>query len=76
VARGPRAKGEGQHGPHVLKKFGSIPTDFESRIPFDLKTLLEFPGFTSDNLSKMKARYLAEGAVPDHTRYGWIRTMV
>jgi len=24
----------------------------------------------------MRARYLAEGATPDHTRYGWIRTML
>ena len=53
-----------------------MPSDFESRIPSDLKTLLEFPGFASDHLSKMKARYLAEGAAPDHTRYGWIRRMV
>jgi len=60
----------------IPKKFGPIPLDFESRIPADLKTLLEFPGFASDNLSRMKARYLAEGAAPDHTRYGWIRTMV
>jgi len=65
------------HVPSTIpKKFGPVPSDFESRIPADLKTLLEFPGFASDNLSKMKARYLAEGAVPDHTRYGWIRTMV
>lgn len=58
------------------KKFGPVPTDFESRITTELKHLLEFPGFSSDNLSKMKARYLAEGAVADHTRYGWIRTRV
>ncbi len=58
------------------KKFGQVPSDFEFRIPADLKHLLEFEGFASDNISKMRARYLAEGAVPDHTRYGWIRTMV
>ena len=59
-----------------LRKFGPVPSDFESMIPSDLKTLLEFPEFASDSLSKVKARYLAEGAAPDHTRYGWIRTMV
>jgi hypothetical protein len=88
-----------------------VPRNFESRIPDDLKTLLEFPDraededddhregdddhrgrhggdghesrgasarrpFASDNLSKLKAWYLAEGAVPDHRRYGWIRTKV
>jgi len=59
-----------------LTKFGPIPADFESRIPASLKTLLEFPGFASDNLSKMKQRYLAEGPTPDHSRLGWIRTRV
>ena len=57
------------------RSFGRVPGDFESRISNDLKTLLEFPGFASDKISKMKARYLAEGAAPDHTRYGWIRTI-
>jgi len=57
------------------RNFGPVPADWESRIPADLKHLLEF-GFASDNLSKMKARYLAEGATPDHTRYGWVRTRV
>jgi uncharacterized protein len=59
-----------------LKKFGPIPADFESRIPASLKTLLEFSGFASDNISKMKQRYIAEGQVPDHSRLGWIRTRV
>jgi len=56
------------------KNFRPVPADWESRIPADLKHLLEFSGFVNDNLSKMKARYLAESATPDHTRYGWIRT--
>jgi len=56
-------------------RFGQVPSDFEQRMPSALKALLEFPGFASDNFSKMKARYLAEGAAPDHTRYGWIRTI-
>ena len=60
----------------IPKKFGKIPADFESRIPAGLKTLLEFPGFASDNISKIKQRYLAEGGTPDHTRRGWIRTFV
>src|SRR3989442_15890490 len=60
----------------IPKKFGAIPADFESRMPNSLKTLLEFPGFASDNIPKMKQRYLAEGPVPDHSRLGWIRTRV
>jgi len=57
------------------RRFGQVPSDFEARVPNALKTLLEFRGFASDNFSKMKARYLADGAAPDHTRYGWIRTI-
>ena len=60
------------------KKFGAINDDWESKLPVDLgglKTLLEFP-HASDNISKMRKRYLAEGAAPDHRRYGWIRTLV
>ena len=53
-----------------------VPANFESLIPNKLKTLLEFPGFTSDNLSKIRAEYLAMGRQLDNTRYGWIRTRV
>jgi len=60
----------------VPKKFGAIPADFQSRIPASLNTLLEFSGVASDNISKMKQRYLAEGPAPDHSRLGWIRTRV
>src|SRR2546425_2214776 len=62
----------------IPKEFGAIAQDWESKLPADLaslKTLLEFP-HASDNISKMRQRYLAEGATPDHKRYGWIRTMV
>ena len=62
----------------IPKKFGAITQDWASKLPADLsslKTLLEFP-HASDNISKMRQRYLAEGASPDHKRYGWIRTPV
>ena len=39
----------------------------------ELKTILEFPGFTADNMSKFKDEYAAVGAQPSHTRYGWVR---
>src|SRR5207244_810791 len=60
----------------LLQNMGSRRVVFESRIPSDLRHVLEFPGFSSDNISKMRQRYLAEGATPDHRRYGWIRTLV
>ena len=56
-------------------KYKKIPKRFEKEIPDDLKALLEFPGFASDNISKMKARYVEQGRVPDHRRHGWIRTL-
>ena len=40
----------------------------------ELKTLLEFPGFTADNMSHFKEVYAATDAEPSNTRYGWIRT--
>lgn len=55
-------------------RYRPVPENYEALIPNDLKTLLEFPGFTADNLSKMKETYVAMGAEPSNTRYGWIRT--
>ena len=57
------------HGPYK-----PVPADYEARIPSELKTLLEFPGFVADGMSKAKQRYLAEGASPSNTRWGWVRT--
>jgi hypothetical protein len=51
-----------------------VPENYEALIPDELKTLLEFPGFTADNMSRFKETYLAMGAQPSNTRYGWIRT--
>jgi hypothetical protein len=51
-----------------------VPANYEALIPDDLKTLLEFPGFAGDNMSKFKETYLAMGPEPSNTRYGWIRT--
>jgi predicted TIM-barrel fold metal-dependent hydrolase len=54
--------------------FKPVPADYASKIPNSLKHLMEMPGYTTDNLAQAKERYLASGAVPDHTRYGWVRT--
>jgi predicted TIM-barrel fold metal-dependent hydrolase len=55
-------------------RYRPVPENYEPLIPDALKTLLEFPGFTADNMSKMKDTYVAMGAEPSNTRYGWIRT--
>ena len=53
-----------------------VPKDYEKRMPKDLKTLMELPGYTADNMSKLKEKYAAIGPEPGHTRYGWIRKKV
>ena len=37
---------------------------------------MEFPGYTADNMSKLKDKYAALGPAPSNTRYGWMRTKV
>ena len=56
------------------RTYPPVPKDYESRMSDELKTLLEFSGYTADNLSKFKDTYVAMGMEPSHTRYGWIRT--
>jgi hypothetical protein len=61
-------EGEGLYKP--------VPANYESLIPDSLKTILEYPGFVADNMSKMKRRYVETGGERSNTRYGWIRTDV
>lgn len=49
-----------------------IPADYAEHISVALKTLLEFPEITGDNMSDIKEHYMAIGPVPSNTRYGWI----
>ena len=41
------------------ERFRPVPEDYEGRISDELKTTMEFPGFTADNMSKFKERYVA-----------------
>jgi hypothetical protein len=61
-------------GGNLKKRFKPVPADYEKRISNELKTILEFPGYTADNMSRFKQQYAQQGALPGHTRYGWIRT--
>jgi uncharacterized protein len=54
--------------------FKPMPVDYATRIPDRLKHIMEMPGYTADNLAQARERYLASGGVPDHTRYGWVRS--
>jgi uncharacterized protein len=55
-------------------RFKPVPADYASKMTDDLKRFMEMPGYTADNLARAKERYVASGAAPDHTRYGWVRT--
>jgi hypothetical protein len=59
---------------HFAPRFKPVPADYATKMTDDLKRLMEMPGYTADNLSRAKERYVASGAAPDHTRYGWVRT--
>ncbi len=54
-------------------KYRPVPADYASRMSRQFKTLLEFPGFTADNMSKMKETYQALKIPRDNLRHGWIR---
>jgi len=68
--------GDDDHDHGERGAYHPVPANYEALIPASLKRVLEFPGFPllTDNLSKMRERYLAAGARPDNTRYGWIRS--
>ena len=61
-----------ERSPHGV--YRPVPADYAALIPNELKTVLNFPDFAADNLSKMKAGYLATGSTPSLARFGWIRT--
>ena len=58
-------------------KYTPVPANYEEMIPDELKTILEFPGYVADNISKARKAYQAwGGGERSNTRYGWIRTRV
>ena len=65
----------GLSGPDTMPRgvYRPVPKTFESLIPDSLKKLMEFPGFAADNITRTRREYLAMGAAPSHTRYGWVR---
>jgi predicted TIM-barrel fold metal-dependent hydrolase len=58
---------------NLQERFKPVPADYEQRIPDQLKRVLEMPGYTADNMMRLKEKYAALGGEPSHTRYGWIR---
>ena len=56
------------------RQYRPVPADYADRISDELKTLMEFPGYTADAMSTFKDKYAALGPTPSHTRYGWMRT--
>jgi hypothetical protein len=54
-------------------RFKPVPANYQEMMPVELKKLMEMPGFTADNMSKLKERYAALGVERSNTRYGWVR---
>jgi hypothetical protein len=53
--------------------YTEFPKNYEHLIPNELKSLLEFPGYTADNFSKARKAYAEWGqGRPRHTRFGWL----
>ena len=67
---------KGVESGNLQKRFKPVPKDYEKRMSPELKTLMELPGFASDNMSKLKDTYVAMGTEPANRRYGWVRTKV
>jgi len=56
----------------LKRTYKPVPKDFEQRMSKELKTIMEFPGYTADHMSKFKDQYAAAGGERSNTRYGWI----
>ena len=61
-----------QSRPTARASTSRCPANYENRIPVPLKSLLEYPGLPQDKLAMARREYLAAGAMPSHTRYGWV----
>jgi hypothetical protein len=57
---------------NLQERYKAVPSDYERRIPDDLKKTLELPPFSADNLSRIKEQYAALHVEPTLTRYGWV----
>jgi hypothetical protein len=61
------------YGINVQNQFRPLPADYEKRMTDDLKRVMEFPGYSADNMSRLKERYAQLGGEPSNTRFGWLR---
>src|SRR5262245_16353936 len=76
------------YGINPRQQFKPVPKDYEKRMTRELKRIMELPGSTADNMSRIKEQYIALGGgwnprkpdraqpsefVPSTARYGWIR---
>src|SRR6058998_2936643 len=52
------------YGINTTQNFKPVPKDYEKRMSKELKTIMELPGFTADNMSKIKEQYIALGVEP------------
>jgi hypothetical protein len=65
----------GVESANLAETFRPVPEDYESRMPDELKRILEIDGSANaDNLGRIKERYVALNIEPDHLQRGWVRT--
>jgi hypothetical protein len=64
---------DGGEQDHEGGLYNPVPADYVARMSAQFKTLLEFPGYTTDNISKMRETYHAMNVPRDNLRHGWVR---
>jgi uncharacterized protein len=57
----------------VREIYTPVPANYESLITPAIKTILEFPGYATDNMAQLRDRYIALGGGLTNTRHGWVR---
>ncbi len=45
----------------LAKNYKLVPKDYENKMSRELKTIMELPGYTADNMSKFREKYVAMG---------------
>lgn len=58
------------------RTYRPVPENYEEKISDELKTLMEFPGYSADNMSRFKEMYAVSEAEPSNARHGWIRAVI
>jgi hypothetical protein len=61
-------------GTNLGTQFKAVPRDYATKMSPEFRRVMEVDKPVADNLDLMRQRYAEVRGVPDHTRYGWIRS--